>query len=134
MNEKKNAEAMNEETNLLDLLLSAKSPVLEKQIEMKRMSEELGQPVVFTIKALSYNTLNEFITNKPDPDLRTVLEGLAAPDLKDASLLAKYEAATPMELLKDLRFIRPGEITYLAIEIQKLSGYSKDIFGDVVKN
>ena len=134
MDEKKNAEAMNEETNLLDLLLSAKSPVLEKQIEMKRMSEELGQPVVFKIKALSYNTLNEFINGKSDPDLRTVMEGLVAPDLKDASLLDKYEAATPMELLKDLRFIRPGEITHLAIEIQKLSGYSKDIFGDVVKN
>lgn len=134
MEEKKNLEAVNEEINLLDLLLSAKTPVLEKQIEMKRMSEELGRPVVFTIRALSYNTMNEFINGKADPDVRTVMEGLVAPDLKDASLLDKYGAATPIELLKDLRFIRPGEITFLAIEIQKLSGYSKDVFGDVVKN
>lgn len=134
MEEKKNTEAVNEEINLLDLLLSAKPPVLEKQIEMKRMSEELGQPVVFTIKALSYNTLNEFIFGKSDSDVRTVMEGLVKPNIRDAKLLEKYGAATPVELLKDLRFIRPGEVTKLAVEIHKLSGYGEDIFADVVKN
>lgn len=118
----------------MDLLLSAKPPVLERQIKMKRLSQELGKPVVFTIKALSYNVLNEFVVNKDESDLWTVLEGLVEPNLKDPRLLDKYGAATPIELLKDLRFIRPGEITKLATEIHRLSGYSNDVFEDIVKN
>ena len=134
MDEKKNVESTTEEVNLLDLLLSAKPPVLEKKVQMKRMSAELGQPVVFTIKALSYNVINEFVANKDESDLWTVLEGLVEPNLKDPRLLDKYGAATPIELLKDLRFIRPGEITKLATEIHRLSGYSNDVFEDIVKN
>lgn len=125
---------MEPEANVLDLLLKAKiDRPPEKSIRSSRLSRELGQPVVFKIRAVGYGKVTE-LKDQEDVELRLVLAGLAEPDLKDSRLLEKYGAPTPMELLRDMRFLLPGEVTELAREIEKLSGFRKTVFEEVRKN
>lgn len=122
------------ETDILELLLSATPKLPEKELVMTRLSDELGVEVRFRIRALSYTTITEFIRGKGDFDLRVVMEGLVSPSLKDTRLLMKYNAATPLELLKKTEFLLPGEVAELALEINQLSGYGDETFKEVIKN
>lgn len=122
------------ETDVLELLLSADPHVPEKELVMARLSEELGCEVKFKIRAMSYNAITEFVRGNDDSTLRVILEGLVSPDLKDSRLLAKYKAATPLELLKNPAFLQPGEVENLSIEIERLSGYRPDTFRETIKN
>lgn len=121
-------------TDIIELLLSTGCNRPEKELKMTRLSQELGQDVVFKIRALSYNAVNEFIKGKDDIEPYIVLEGLVSPDLKDTRLLAKYHALTPVELLRDARFLRAGEVFSLAKEIEELSGYNGNIYEEIAKN
>lgn len=126
---------MEENTGLLELLLAGRlEEPPEKLLKMSRLSKELGRPVNFKIRALSYNQINEFVRGKEDSELLIVLEGLAEPDLRDKRLLAKFGALTPLELLRDKRFLRPGEVISLSRQIEQLSGYREDVFEDAIKN
>lgn len=122
------------EPDVLELLLSAAPQVPEKELVMTRLSKELKKEVRFKIRAMSYSTVSEFIRGKDDSSFLVVLEGLISPNLKDPRLLAKYNAATPLELLKNPAFLLPGEVENLSIEIERLSGYTNGTFKEVVKN
>lgn len=110
--------------DVLQLLLSKEKelPVQEKQVKIKRLSHKGEEPVVFTLRSLSYNRVQEIQKiGGDDVKLHIVLAGVREPDLKNAELLSHYGAATPVDLLKLM--LLPGEIEDLCIEIEKLSGY-----------
>jgi|GEM_PF-327894 len=129
-NKVREATARKEPDNTLDLLLNMdiQAPRTEK-VKMKRLSSICGQDVVFTIKQLSYNRVNEIIEQyRFDTDMSVfiMLAGTVSPKLKDKNLLDKYEAVTPAELLKKL--LLPGEIEDISREIQRLCGYRQNTF------
>lgn len=121
-------------TNYIELLLERAPAMPEKQLEMKRLSKELGVPVMFRIRAVSYSHVVNDILGKPDAEVMLVLDGLVSPNIKDQRLLAKFGAPTPAELLRDARFLRPGEVMRLAKEIERLSGFGDEVFEEITKN
>ena len=118
----------------LKLLLSREKelPVQEKEVKIKRLSRNEEEPVIFSLRSLSYNRVCEIKRiGGDDVKLHIILAGVKSPDLKNQELLDHYGAATPLELLKIL--LLPGEIEDLSIEIEKLSGYRTDTVEEVKK-
>ncbi|MEG2526710.1 MAG: hypothetical protein RSA62_05775, partial [Oscillospiraceae bacterium] len=76
---------MNEDckTDILDLLLSKAPQYPTKKLKMNRLSEELDAEVVFEIRALSFNQIDDYIRNKDDSEINIILEGLVSPNIKD---------------------------------------------------
>ena len=115
-----------------------------KKVEITRLSGIVGEPVVFTIRALSGEEFKEAqeaaysLTKRgelEDVDGRMlqvmcVLNGTQDPNLKDKQLLVLYEAATPDELLNG-SFLLPGEVSQLFNAIQELSGFGADAVAEV---
>lgn len=115
-----------------------------RQVEMKRLSAVVGEPVIFTVRALTGDEFQDAqdaamrITKRgevQDMDTRAmqascVLSGLKDPDLRNPELLAAYDATTPDELL-DGRMLLPGEVVHLFSIIQELSGFSDDAVEEV---
>ncbi|MDD3173580.1 MAG: hypothetical protein PHF63_07970 [Herbinix sp.] len=119
--------------NTLDLLLKTDIPdAPEKEFKQKRLSAICGEPVIFKLKALPYNLANEIIkSQKEDINVHIVLAGTVEPNLKDASLLSKYKAETPAELVK--KMLLPGEVEDLSRAIERLSGYRVDTIEELKK-
>ncbi len=119
--------------NTLDLLLKSELPELpEKEVKLKRLSAAYGEPVIFKLKALSYNRANEITKMQPeDFNVHILMAGVVEPDLRDADLRGKYNAETPAELIKKL--LLPGEIEELSREVEKLSGYRKLTIEEIKK-
>ena len=115
-----------------------------KKVEITRLSGIVGEPVIFTIRALSGEEFKEAqeaaysLTKRgalEDVDGRMlqvmcVLNGTQDPNLKDKQLLDLYEAATPDELLNG-SFLLPGEVSQLFNAIQELSGFGADAVAEV---
>lgn len=112
----------------LDLLLRPELPdarkvLPEKRVEVKRLTELAGEPVVFTLRAMTYNETRQ-VQDKPREDqaLSAVLYGCKDPDFRDKRLLdSEKSVVTPLDAIKTK--LTAGEIDELYIEIQKLSGY-----------
>ncbi len=120
--------------DVLDLLMGLTPPKLpEKQTKIKRLSQECGADVIFTLRALPYNRVAEIREGSTgDVSVEILLAGVSAPNLRDKGLMEKYRAPTPAELVKTL--LLPGEIETLAREVEKLSGYRSATVEDVKKN
>ncbi|KXS42847.1 MAG: hypothetical protein AWU54_1195 [Candidatus Frackibacter sp. T328-2] len=131
---------------VLDILMSADDKKIKfpkKRVKIKRLSEALGDDVIFTVRAISapkYESIQEkaikIKDKNPDIDVNemqlfTVLEGVVDPNLKDSKLREQYNAPTPKELVNKL--LLPGEITRLYGEIADLSGFG-DKAVEEVKN
>ena len=78
-----------EEMSTLDILLGNDLPDMrkklpEKRVEVPRLSQEAGKPVIFTLRALSYDKVRE-IQDKPRSEqaLYGVLYGCAEPNWKE---------------------------------------------------
>lgn len=120
----------------LDLLLRPELPDVrkvlpEKRVEVKRLSEIAREPVVFTLRAMTYNETRQ-VQDKPREDqaLSAVLYGCKDPDFRDKRLLDSEKGiATPLDVIKAR--LNPGEIDELYIEIQKLSGYLRRTLAEV---
>lgn len=114
--------------NALDLLLRPELPDVrktlpEKRVEVKRLTELAGEPVIFTLRAMTYNETRQ-VQDKPREDqaVTAVLYGCKDPDFRDKRLLdAEKSVVTPLDAIKTK--LTAGEIDELYIEIQKLSGY-----------
>jgi hypothetical protein len=121
---------------VLDLLLRPELPDVrrvlpEKQVEVKRLTELAGEPVVFTLRAMTYNETRQ-LYDKPREDqaLSAVLYGCKDPDFRDKRLLDSEKGiVTPLDAIKARLFA--GEIDELHIEIQKLSGYLRRTLAEV---
>lgn len=126
----------------LDLLLKLDESKIKKptkKVEIKRLSEILGEKVIFTCEAVSAARMAEIqemaldVENQQidvqEMQLMTVLAGVKEPDLKNKELLEKFHAPTPKELLQKL--LLAGEITNLYNVISELSGFNKDAVAEV---
>jgi len=126
----------------LDLLLQVDEAKLIKprrEVEIKRLSESVGQKVVFTCEAITPAKMAEIQemvmdvrkqeVDIPEMQLMTVLAGVKEPNLKSNELLDKFKAPTPKELL--LRLLLPGEIQSLYNIISELSGYGEKAVEEV---
>lgn len=114
-------------SEILDLLLKSHLPDVQKDLptakyKVKRLSREMGAPVVFTLRALPYGRVQELKEmGGADRDVHLVLKGVAEPDLRDTRLREKYSAATPAEVVRAM--FLPGEIENMALAVEKLCGY-----------
>lgn len=110
--------------DVLEILLNSDKPKLpEKQIKIRRLSEEFKKDVVFDIKALTYNKVTELKAQHvgENLDVHILLAGVTSPNLKSEELKNKYNAVTPAEMIKNM--LLPGEIEDISKEVEKLSGY-----------
>ena len=102
---------------------------------VKRLSEIIGEPIDIKLRALPGDLYvdittrmldkngNPAFTKTYDVNALLVVEGVAEPNLKDESLQKHFGAASPKELAKKL--FQGGELTAVANEITKLSGFSQ---------
>lgn len=122
--------------NVLDVLLRPDLPDVrkalpEKEVELPRLSQLAGGPVVFNLRGLTYDQVRR-IQDKPREEQAVygVLYGCVSPDWKDGRYLNKEKGiVTPVDAIK-ARLIS-GEIDDLYMEIQKLSGYLRRTINDV---
>ncbi|WP_295581102.1 phage tail assembly chaperone [uncultured Oscillibacter sp.] len=120
----------------LDVLLRPELPDVrksleKKQVELPRLTELAGEPVVFTLRGLTYDKVREL--QEKDDGLRAlyiVLEGCEDPNWRDTALLDPSRGmATPLDAIKAR--LLPGEIEDLSREIQRLTGYLRRTIADV---
>lgn len=115
---------MEKQTSIVDLLCGMDIPSTPTaEVKIKRLSELAGQDIRFTVKAISYNKLNEINRFDDEYDVNTVRLGVIEPNLTDQKLLDKFGAVTPNDLIK--KMLLPGEIIALARGIEKISGFEK---------
>lgn len=121
--------------SILEFLLTPEVPNVakelpEKQFEVKRLSKLTGQKVTFTLRALPYGKVQEVRQMAEDnQEAQILLQGCVEPNLKDAQLMAKYDAATPLDAIYAL--LLPGEIADLSMEVERLSGYRRKTIAEV---
>lgn len=134
-------------SDVLDILLNGTArnvqrDVPEQDYKVIRLSSELGQDVIFRLRALPYSTVAA-LRGDQNLDISAVLGGVVSPDFKDVRLAAKYgllkegepwgaHGVTPPELVQAM--LLPGEIAAISLAVQKLSGYSVTSIEEVKKN
>lgn len=122
--------------SVLDLLLQPELPDVrrelpEKRVEVKRLSRLAGEPVVFRLKALTYDQTRR-VQDKPrgEQAVEMVLLGCTEPNWRAPGLLDPAKnIATPIDAIKAK--LTAGEIDELAVEIQMLGGYIVRALEDV---
>ena len=122
-------------TDLLALLLRPELPnVMEElpaaEYRVKRLSQLLGEDVVFTLRGLPYGKvqkLRESMTE--DQNVHILLAGCVEPDWKAPQLRERYGGATPAETVKAV--LLPGEIEDLSRAIERLCGYRRTTIEEV---
>lgn len=123
-----------QEASILSLLLEGALPDVRrerprKQYEVKRLSKLLGRPVVFTLQGLPYGRVHELQRLSEDLECHIVLEGCVEPSFRDPALLAKYQAATPLDVLQAM--LLPGEISDLSRAIERLTGFRQNTIREI---
>ena len=135
--------------NLISKLLELDKGKLETlptaQVESKRLSEMIGEPAVFTVRAIPgdrYMEISSMMVGKSgkpvygkayDTNALIAIEGIVSPDLKNPELMQHFGCATPKDLVKKL--FLGGEITKIADKIAELSGFEKEEeMEDEIKN
>ena len=122
--------------SVLDLLLRPDLPDVrrelpEKQVEVKRLSRLAGEPVVFRLKALTYDQTRR-VQDKPrgEQAVEMVLLGCVEPNWRATGLLDPAKnIVTPIDAIKSK--LTAGEIDELAVEVQMLGGYIVRALEDV---
>ena len=122
-------------TDLLALLLRPELPnVMEElpaaEYRVKRLSQLLGEDVVFTLRGLPYGKvqkLRESMTE--DQNVHILLAGCVEPDWKAPQLRERYGGATPAETVQAV--LLPGEIEDLSRAIERLCGKRKTTIEEV---
>lgn len=122
--------------SVLDLLLKPELPDVrkvlpEKEFKIDRLSELVGQDVIFRLRGLSYKQVRQ-TQDKPldERALYIVLEGCVEPNFRKAQLLCPEKGiATSLDAIKAR--LTAGEIDEISMEIQKLSGYLHKTLSEV---
>lgn len=129
--------------NIIDLLLAAEDSKFQRpsrEVEIKRLSDVLGEKFVVKCEAISVDTYEEIqeqtmtIDDEGKPDVNfndmqlfTVMEGVVDDEGKklffNKELQKKFGAPTPKELVRKL--LLSGEISKLYNTISDLSGFGK---------
>lgn len=115
----------------------------QKEVNIKRLSESAGEPVVFVLSGVGAEKLEEIremnttITgdnvqiNSQELRLAVISEGVIEPDLKDKKLQEHYGVKTTYDLIKKLLLAGERETIYSII--QDLSGYDEHAVEEVKK-
>ena len=114
---------------LQEFLIENKTDNITKDTAVSsRISTEKGEPYLFRIKALSMeefqNARNRAAAGGNDINrfkYSIIISGCINPSFKDAASIEAVGVKTPEEYLK--KALLPGEISYLAGEILRLSGF-----------
>lgn len=121
--------------NIIDWLFSADNETAEtKEIKMTRLSKIKGEDVIFTIKSLGFDDICHYRAIQDDSrrQIAMVLAGVVSPNLKDKDAYRAAGFASAADAVKAK--LKPGEISLLANEISRLSGYGVSIAEEVEKN
>lgn len=132
-------------SNLLLRLDKEKLALPKKSLELPRLSELLGQELVFELQGINQSSLDEITEMVTSVDVKTkdfnidfqelklaiICEGVKSPSLRDKELLAHFSCSTPYDLVKTL--FTSGERDALYNEIQELSGYSGEVIKEIKK-
>ena len=123
-----------QEASILSLLLEGALPDVRrerprKQYEVKRLSKLLGRPVVFTLQGLPYGRVHELQRLTEDLECHILLEGCLEPSCKDPALIAKYQAATPLDVIQAM--LLPGEIEDLSRAVERLTGFRQSTISEI---
>lgn len=115
--------------DLLQLLLRPELPNVQKELpttqyKVKRLSELVGEDIVFQLRGLPYGKVQKLKSSmSDDSSVQIVLAGCVDPDWKSPELKEKYGGATPAETMKAV--LLPGEIEDLSRAVERLCGYRK---------
>ena len=123
------------EKNILQWLFSPENdPEETQEIKMTRLSKAMKKNVVFKIKSLSFNDMCHYRAIEDDAarQMGILLAGVVEPDFKDkeAYRAAGFKSAEEAVRAK----LKPGEITMLANEVAKLTGYGVSVGEEIEKN
>ncbi len=122
-------------TDLVSLLLRPELPNVQKDLptaryNVKRLSEAVGEDVVFTLCGLPYGKVQKLRESTADDvPVRILLQGCVDPDLKDPMLKERFGGATPAETVKNM--LLPGEIEDLSRAVERLCGYRRATIEEV---
>lgn len=121
--------------SMLDLLLK-KDPkdfdIPEKTVYIPRLAELLGGDGAVTIKALSFERIDEINKMHPDDvEIWAVLNAVKDPDFRNAELMRHFGVVTPIDCIK--KILRPGEIQGLYARISEHCGYGRTVLADIKK-
>lgn len=122
-------------TDLVSLLLRPELPNVQKDLptaryNVKRLSEAVGEDVVFTLRGLPYGKVQKLRESTADDvPVRILLQGCVDPDLKDPMLKERFGGATPAETVKAM--LLPGEIEDLSRAVERLCGYRRATIEEV---
>lgn len=134
----------------LSLLLNADAKKIEERstakMEIPRLSAALGAPFVVELQTIDPELYTSIQENAVDLDkkgrvsgiktyaltVKTCVEGIKDPSMKDKALMKKLGAATPIDLVKKL--FLAGEIDDIAKKIGELNGYNREDTDEAVKN
>ena len=92
--------------DLLAMLLRPELPNVKEELpearyRVKRLSELLGQEVVFRLRALPYGKVQSLRESRAeDLNVQILLAGCAEPNWKAPELRERYGGATPAETVK----------------------------------
>lgn len=116
----------------LDMLLAADPSKLKNvptgQVEIKRLSKELGQPFYIKFKAGTIDQFKEIGEKANDDETEemkwTIYELTFDPDFKNKELRDKFGVTRPVDIVDTL--LLGGEILTVYQAILRLSGFDKD--------
>jgi hypothetical protein len=120
---------------VMDLILAIDDGKIEKRpelkVEIKRLSELAGEPVIFTLQGVSskeHSEIEEKATKKDqlDSDLLQVLVtlyGTKEPSLRSKELKEKLHVPTYRDVVRKL--LNPGEILKIYNIVSDLSGFGE---------
>ena len=135
------------ERSVLDVLLggnlrNVQSKPETAKVEISRLSKQLGEPVVLTVRALQYDEIAELL-GSTQLDAEIVLRATVEPSFKNVDLAVKLGVLAPgeewgahgkMAIDSVKAMLLGGEISEISREIQRLSGYFKRMTHVVKKN
>jgi len=117
--------------NKIDLLLKLDKKKLVRptqEVEIKRLSNILGETFVVICQAITADEMKE-LTNTKTPNEDMVIMGIKDPMLTNQNVIEHFGAVTALEAVQTI--FLPGEIALLAGIITDLSGFGKDAVNEI---
>lgn len=116
----------------LEMLLAADPAKIKNiptgQVEIKRLSKELGQPFYIKFRAATINEIKEIGENSGGNETEemkwTIYEMSIDPDFKNKELREKYGVRRPVDIVDTI--LLGGEILTVYQAILRLSGFDRE--------
>ncbi|AZV57924.1 hypothetical protein [Clostridium sp. AWRP] len=129
--------------NKVDLLLKLDKTKLvrpTREIEIKRLSENLGEPFVITCQALTsdeYEELQESVSLSADGKINTdkniqvetVIRGVKDPNLNNQKIVEYFGGISASDAVG--KIFLPGEVSSIYTVVTELSGFNKDAVKEI---